>query len=325
MEWKNLLRLGAAALALAAPLGVSAADKYPAHPVKVVVPFPAGGQGIDFVARTLAQRMQAISGQAVVVENRPGGGTVIGTGAVAKAPADGYTVLMMANSFTVNPSLQSNLPYDSEKDFSPVALLTITPHVLVARKDLAASNLKELLELAKKNPGTVTYASIGNGTSPHLAGEMLKKLANVNLVHVPHKGTPLALTSLMGGHVDVLFGNLPDVLPYLEDGRLKALAISAPKRHASLPNVPTMEEQGFAEFESNSWYGMLAPAQVPDDTIQQLNKLVVSILQEPEVRASFDTRGLDVIASRPAEFKDWLRKETDKYAQVIKESGARID
>jgi len=197
--------------------------------------------------------------------------------------------------------------------------------VLVARKDLAASNLKELLELAKKNPGTVTYASIGNGTSPHLAGEMLKKLANVNLVHVPHKGTPLALTSLMGGHVDVLFGNLPDVLPYLEDGRLKALAISAPKRHASLPNVPTMEEQGFAEFESNSWYGMLAPAQVPDDTIQQLNKLVVSILQEPEVRASFDTRGLDVIASRPAEFKDWLRKETDKYAQVIKESGARID
>lgn len=325
MKWNNFVRNGAAALALAVPLAVAAADKYPAQPIKVVVPFPAGGQGIDFVARTLAQRMQTISGEAIVVENKPGGGTVIGTSAVAKAPADGYTVLMMANSFTVNPSLQSNLPYDSEKDFSPVALLTITPHVLVAKPSLPASNLKEMLELAKKNPGTVTYASIGNGTSPHLAGEMLKKLAKVDLVHVPHKGTPLALTSLMGGHVDVLFGNLPDVLPYLQDGRLKALAISAPKRHASLPNVPTMEEQGFAEFESNSWYGMLAPAEVPADTIQQLNKLVVSILQEPEVRASFEPRGLDVIASSPADFKDWLRKETDKYAQVIKESGARID
>lgn len=324
MNWKTYLGAGVTALLLATPLA-AAAEKYPSQPIKVVVPFPAGGQGIDLVARTLAQRMQAISGEAVVVDNRPGGGTVIGTSAVAKAPANGYTVLMMANSFTVNPSLQSNLPYDSEKDFSPVALLTITPHVLVARQDLPANDLKELLALAKKDPGTVTYASIGNGTSPHLAGEMLKKIGKVDLVHVPYKGTPLAVTALMGGHVDVLFGNLPDVLPFLNDGKLKALAISAPARHASLPKVPTMGEQGFAEFESNSWYGMLAPAKVPEDTIQQLNKLVVSILQEKEVRESFDARGLSVIASSPAEFKDWLRKETDKYAQVIKESGARVD
>ncbi|NYT82848.1 tripartite tricarboxylate transporter substrate binding protein [Alcaligenaceae bacterium] len=324
MSWK-FLRASAAAFLLAVPLAGVAADNYPSQSVKIVVPFPAGGQGIDYVARTLAQRMQNQSGQAVVVDNRPGGGTVIGTGAVAKAPADGYTVLMMANSFTVNPSLQTNLPYDSEKDFSPVSLLTITPHVLVARNDLPANDLKELLALAKKEPGMVTYASIGNGTSPHLAGEMLKKLASVDVVHVPYKGTPLALTALMGGHVDLLFGNLPDVLPYLNDGKLKALAISAPKRHASLPKVPTMEEQGFAEFESNSWYGMLAPANVPDATIQQLNKLVVSILQEKEVQEAFNVRGLDVIASTPAEFKDWLRKEVDKYAQIIKASGARID
>ncbi|MDS1140581.1 tripartite tricarboxylate transporter substrate binding protein [Pusillimonas sp. SM2304] len=325
MDWKKYLRTSGAALLLAAPLVAGAADKYPAQPVKIIVPFPAGGQGIDLVARTLAQRMQASAGEAVIVDNRPGGGTVIGTSAAAKAPADGYTLLMMANSFTVNPSLQSNLPYDSRKDFTPVSLLTITPHVLVARQDLPANKLSELLELAKKNPGTVTYASIGNGTSPHLAGEMLKKLTGADLVHVPHKGTPLALTSLMGGHVDVLFGNLPDVLPYVNDGKLKALAISAPKRHASLPDVPTMEEQGLAEFESNSWYGMLAPANVPDSTIQQLNELVVSILQEKEVRESFDARGLEVIASTPAEFGDWLRKEMDKYAQIIKESGARID
>lgn len=325
MNWKKYLGTSALALLAAYPLAASATDKYPSQPIKIIVPFPAGGQGIDLVARTLAQRMQTDTGEAVIVDNRPGAGTVIGTNTAAKAPADGYTVLMMANSFTVNPSLQSNLPYDSEKDFSPVALLTITPHVLVARQDLPANELNELLDLAKKNPGTVTYASIGNGTSPHLAGEMLKKLAGVDLVHVPHKGTPLALTSLMGGHVDVLFGNLPDVLPYLNDGKLKALAISAPKRHASLPNVPTMEELGFAEFESNSWYGMLVPANVPETTTQQLNKLVVSILQEKDVRASLDARGLEVIASSPAEFGDWLRKEMSKYAQIIKESGARID
>lgn len=310
---------------LVVPAASQAAENYPARPVKIVVPFPAGGQGIDYVARTIAQRLQASSGQSVVVDNRPGGGTVIGTSAVAKAPADGYTVLMMANSFTVNPSLQSNLPYDSAKDFSPISLLTITPHVLVARNDLSANDLKQILELAKKDPGSINYASIGNGTSPHLAGEMLKKLANVDLVHVPYKGTPLALTALMGGHVDLLFGNLPDVLPYLKDNKLKALAISAPRRHISLPNVPTMEEQGFADFESNSWYGMLAPANVPDATMQELNRLVVAALQDNDVREAFAARGLEVIASSPTEFSEWLRKETQKYAEVLKASGARID
>ncbi|WP_167670736.1 Bug family tripartite tricarboxylate transporter substrate binding protein [Allopusillimonas ginsengisoli] len=325
MAISNLARSLAVALALTAPMFGHAAVQYPSQPIKMIVPFPAGGQGIDMVSRTISKRLSEITGQSAVVDNRPGAGTIIGSSMVAKAPNDGYTLLVMANSFTVNPSIQSDLPYDTRADFAPVALLTITPHVLVARKALPVNELKSLIELGKEKPGSITYASIGNGTSPHLAGEMLKKLAGVNFVHVPYKGTPLAITALLGEHVDLLFGNLPDVLPYIQDGRLKPIAISATQRHASMPDVPTMGEAGFPEFESNSWYGIVAPAGTSPEVIGQLNTLLVQILSEKPIRDSFAERGLDVIASTPEEFQAWLNKEIDKYAQVIKDSGAHID
>lgn len=325
MYIKKFVRNWAVALTLVTPLLGHAATQYPSQPINVVVPFPAGGQGIDMVSRMLAQRMNEITDQAVVVNNRPGAGTIIGTGLVAKAPADGYTMLVMANSFTVNPSIHSDLPYDSRADFDPVTLLTITPHVLVARQSLDADDLDTILASSAQDPGSLTYASIGNGTSPHLAGELLKKLADVDIVHVPFKGTPNAINALLGEHVDLLFGNLPDVLPYINEGTLKAIAISANERHESLPDVPTMSEAGFPEFESNSWYGVLVPAGTSPDVVAKLQSLFAEILDEEPIRAALAQRGLDVIASTSDEFRAWIDKEIDKYAEIIEASGATID
>jgi tripartite-type tricarboxylate transporter receptor subunit TctC len=318
--------LAAAVSALTLVAGAYAQDAaYPSRAAKIIAPFPAGGQGIDMVARSLANELQKVTGQSFIVENRPGGGTVIGTTAVAGAPADGYTILIMANSFAVNPSLQSRLPYDARRDFLPVSLLTITPHVLVARPTLAANSLPELLRLGKTGNTKLNYASIGNGTSPHLAGESLKKLTQVDFMHIPYKGQAPALTALMSGEVDLMFANLPDVLPYLESKKIKALAISAPARDPGLPAVPTMAEAGVSGFESNSWYGLMVRSGTPAGVVDRLNQLTVNILKQPDISRAFAERGLRIIASSPAEFRSWLDKEYVKYEEIVKFSGAKID
>jgi tripartite-type tricarboxylate transporter receptor subunit TctC len=322
---RSALTICAALLGALSPMFAIAAENFPVNAAKIVVPFPAGGRGIDMVARTLAQKMQNLSGQSVIVENRPGAGTVIGTGLVAKSPPDGHTMLIVANSFTINPSIQSRLPYNTGKDFAPVALLTITPHVLAATPTLSANTLQEILDSARRNPGKITYASFGNGTSPHLAGEMMKKLAKIDMTHVPYKGQAEAMPDLLGGNVDLMFGNLPDVLPHIKAGKLKAIAVSDSKRDINLPQVPTMREAGLGALESNSWFGIVAPSGTPTDVIRKLNAVIVKILTMPDVRNNFEAQGLQVIASSPDEFTAWLHKETTKYAEIVQASGARID
>ena len=312
----------ATAMAFASPAW---AQPYPNHTVRIVVPYPAGGMGIDFVGRALANELQNVTGQPFIVDNRPGGGTVIGTAALASAPADGHTLLIMANSFTVNPSLQSNLPYDSRRDFLPITQLTITPHVLVASPHLAANTLSEALQMAATNKSGLNYASPGNATPHHLAGESLKKISKANLTHIPYKGTAPALQALMAGDVDLMFANLPDVLPYLESKKIKALAISAPARDPSLPLVPTMEESGVSGFESNSWYGMVIRAGADESVVRRLNELTVGVLKSPKISQQFTAKGLRIIASTPEEFGRWLDKEYVKYEEIVKFSGAKID
>ncbi|QPN32328.1 tripartite tricarboxylate transporter substrate binding protein [Diaphorobacter sp. JS3051] len=326
MEYVTKVRrqLLLAATAIVFASGASA-QSYPSRGVKIIAPFPAGGQGIDLVARALANELQTATGQAFTVENRPGGGTVIGTAAVASAPADGHTLLIMANSFTVNPSLQSRLPYESRRDFVPVTLLTITPHVLIARPQLAANTLAEALQVATTRKDRLNYASIGNGTSPHLAGESLKKISKADLTHIPYKGQAPALQALMAGEVDLMFANLPDVLPFLESKKIKALAISAPSRDPSLPQVPTMEESGVPGFESNSWYGLMVRAGTDEAIVRRLHELTTGILHSPKISQQFSSRGLRIIASTPAEFGQWLDKEYTKYEEIVKFSGAKID
>ena len=304
--------------------GALAQAAYPNHPLKVVVPFPAGGLGIDMVARIVANELSTTLKQPVVVDNRPGGGTVIGTSAVATAPADGYTLLVMANSFTANPYLRS-LPYDSQRDFTPVALMGFTPHVLAAKPQLAAHTLAELVATAKAHPSKLNYASIGNGTASHLAGEALKKLSGVELTHIPYKGQTPALTALMAGEVDLSFANLSDVRPYLESKKLKVLAISAPQRDPSIPTVPTMKESGLPDLDSNSTYGIMVRSGTPPAVVELLNKTIDQILKKPEVRQQLNARGVHPLGGSSAEFAQWLDKEGRKYAEIIKYSGAKVD
>ncbi|HRO60377.1 MAG TPA: tripartite tricarboxylate transporter substrate binding protein [Burkholderiaceae bacterium] len=314
----------AAVAALAALRPAFAQSGFPSRTVRIVVPFAPGGT-TDHVSRLIATELAKLWGEGVVVENKPGGGTIIGVDTVAKAPADGYSLVTVTGSFAVNPSLMPKLPYDTAKDLRPVAMLAKSDHVLVVHPSVAAAGLREFVALAKANPGKFAYASFGNGTSAHLAGEALNLQAGLDLVHVPYKGQAPALADVMGGQVQAVFANLPEVLPQIRSGRVKALGLAAKERSAMAPDIPTLAEQGYAGLESSSWSGLLAPAGTPDAVVEKINHDVNAILATAETRKAVEDGGITPQPATPEAFGRFLRAEIDRYAVVIRKVGITKD
>ena len=305
-------------------LSVCAQQSWPSRPVRVIVPFPPGGSTMEMVVRLLTQDMAKTLGRQVLVENRPGAGTVIGVEAAAKSN-DGHTFVGVANSFTVNQTLVRNLPYDGLKDLQPVLLMARTPNVLAAHPSVAPSTLKELIAYAKRNPGKLTYASFGNGTTAHFAGEMLKTMGGFQMEHIPYKGQGPALNDLLGGNVDIMFGNLPDFLPHIRAKRLKAYGTTFLQRVPQAPEIPTIAEQGFPKFETDSWYGMLAPAALPKEVVARMNAEINRALSDPAMRKTFFERGLEPIGGAPERFGEHIRREIAKYAEIVRVANMKID
>jgi tripartite-type tricarboxylate transporter receptor subunit TctC len=297
----------------------AAAQDYPKRPIELVVPFVAGGT-TDNVARLMAQRFSESWGQTVVVNNRAGGGSTIGTNAVAKAPPDGHTLLVTTIGFAINAGLQK-LPYDPIGDFTPIAELASLPLVLVVHASVPATNLQEFTALAKSKPGGWDYASSGTGTSPHLAAEMFKSMAGIELVHVPFKGNAEAMNSLMGGHVKIYFALVPAVLQHIKTGALRAIAVTTEERLPYLPDVPTIAELGFPGYEISSWQGVFAPAGTPKDVVGKINGELVRMLNVPEIRRRILQEGADPVGSTPDAFATRVKNEITKWTKVIKTSG----
>ncbi len=309
-----------AALAFAAP---ASAQWKPTQPIRVIIPYAAGGTS-DIIARTMSEPVSQRLGQPFTIENRGGGATQIGTSAVAKAEPDGHTILLVANTFMINPSLFKTLPYDSLKDLTPITYAGVTPHTVVVTNELPAKNLKELLDLAKAKPGTINYGSVGNGTSFHLGTEELKKLSGTNMVHVPYKGMGQVLTDLIPGTIQMAFANTPNAAPLVKEGKLRAIAVAHPTRVAQLPDVPTVAEQGYPGFESNSAFMFLAPGGTPPAALDRLNAVFVEVLNLPEVKAALTKQGVEVKATSRAETLDFIKKEIKRYADVVAFSGAKV-
>lgn len=303
----------------------AAAGAYPERPIRLVVPFPASG-GVDVTARILAKEMSEKIGQQVVVDNRPGASGIVGSEIVANATPDGYTLLMgNVATHAVNVNLHKKLSYDPLKSFEPVSRVAEVPEILLVHPSVPATSVKELIALAKSKPGALTYGSAGNGTPPHLAAELFKLMANVNIVHVPYKGTPPAMTDLMGGQLTMIFSNILSALPLVNGGKVKALGVTSIKRSRVAPTIPTIAESGLPGFQENSWYGVLAPAGTPPAIISTLNKAIVQALKSPALLDTLTKQGAEVSASSPAEFREFIRAEIERYAKIVKASGLRID
>ena len=312
-----------AAVALAST--TAAAQSYPTKPVRIIVPVAAGG-ATDIIARTLAQRLTTTLGQQVLVDNRPGGGSNIGFEVAAKSPADGHTLLLAQPAFTVNVSLYKKLAYDPLRDFAPITLAVSGANVLVVHPSVPVRSLKELITLAKASPGKLSYASSGNGTTPHLSGELFKSMAGVNNVHVPYRGASQSVTDLIGGHVDMAFVSLSSVVPQLKAHRLRGLATTSAQRSALMPELPTFAEAGLKGYEVLGWYGFLAPAGTPRDVIAKLHGEITRALAQPDVLQALNGVGLEAVKpNSPEEFAAFLKSEIAKWARVVKESGAKAE
>lgn len=301
------------------------AQAYPARPVKVVVPYPAGTTP-DLLGRTLAERLHKALGQPFIVENRSGAGGSLGAEAVAKAPADGYTLLVGGNGpVAINKYLYRTIGYDPDRDFAPISLLAVAPQLLVARPEVGAVDLKTFLEVARRQPGKLSYASVGAGSASHLTMEMLKGETGLNVTHVPYRGFPAALTDMLGGNVDAMFAIVPAVLPHVRSGKLKALAITARERSSLCPEVPSVAELGFPALESLAWNGLLAPSGTPAEVIARLSSETMRAMRDQQARDALRNAGFDVVAGTPEEFSRWIRAESTKWAAVIRASGATVD
>ena len=319
--------VGALATMLAATLAAPAyAQTYPSRPIRIVVPYPAGG-GIDVMSRLIAQRLAQRFGQAVVVENKPGAGTIVAAESVARATPDGATLMITTDAtITINPHLYAKLPYDPVKDFAPVTQLVLLNQLLVANAELPANNLRELITYAKANPAKLNYASYGVGSQPHLAMEILKSQAGINIVHVPYKGIPQAVPAAIAGEVQLTFSGAASTQAHLKGGRLKALAIGGKARLALLPDVPTFAEQGFPEVPANAWFGLFAPAATPPEIIARLHAEVTRILKDPEfAQKEIVAKGYELVASSPAEFAAFLQTDSRRNAIAVKVSGAHAE
>ncbi|MDB5820484.1 MAG: LacI family transcriptional regulator [Rhizobacter sp.] len=300
-----------------------AAAPYPSQAVRIIVPFTPGGT-TDYVSRLVGGEVSRSIGQPVVVDNRPGAGTVIGVDAAAKAAPDGYTFVTVANSFAVNRTLVKSLPYDSMKDLRPVALMGLSEHVLAAYPGLGIKTITDLVAYGRKNPGKLSFASFGNGTSAHLAGEMLKSQLGLDMVHVPYKGQGPALNDLLGGQVSIMFGNWPEFRPQVQAGKLVAIGMATAKRSIYAKDIPTLAEQG-APIESNSWNGLLAPAATPDAQVMRINAEVNKALATPAVQDAFAKGGIEALPGTPDQFAAFLASEYAKYAKVIHDADIKLE
>ena len=313
MRWVRLVLVF-----LAFPVGmVRAQSDYPTRPVRIVVPSPPGG-GTDIVGRVLAQHFSKGLGQPFVVENKPGAGNMIGIEAVARSPGDGYTLLFVASTLALNSVLYKKVPYDPVKDFAPITLAATAPNVLIVNPALPARSLAEFIALAKSKPGALSYGTPGIGTSPHLSMELLKSMAGIDIVHVPYRGTAAAVTDLIGGQIAVTFANALTAKPQVDSGRVRALAVSGPKRIEALPAVPPLAEAGVPGYEAMQWYGLAAPAGTPAPAIARLNAEAVKALQSDEMKEKLALDGAQPVGSSPAEFAALIKSELEKWTRVAR-------
>ncbi|MBY4948454.1 tripartite tricarboxylate transporter substrate binding protein [Cupriavidus respiraculi] len=323
----RISRLAGAMLALSSALALplAHADTFPSKPIRIVVGFPTGGAP-DTLARIVSEKISPSWNQPVIVDNKPGAGGNIGAEAVARSAPDGYTLALgTVGTHSINGALYSKMPYDMVKDFTPVMLVASTPNVLVVHTGVPAKTTAELIALAKAKPGGLTFGTPGVGTSPHVAGEMFNSTAGVKITHVPYKGRAMAIPDLLGGHITMMFDNLPSALPVIKEGKLRALGVTSLKRSQSAPDIPTLAEQGLAGFEADSWFAIFAPANTPKDVIAKLNTELNRIFTLPDVQAKLKTLGLDPVLGTPEALAAHQKKEIAKWAKVVKESGAKAE
>lgn len=325
MDKRYAVSLPIAAFVTLASGAVSAfAQGYPSQPIRFIVPYAAGG-GVDIVARAIAPKLWESLGQPVVIENRGGAGGNIGTAIAAKTEPNGYTIVMGAAAFAINASLYRKLPFDPVKDFAPVSLIAATPNLLAVHPAVPAKSVKELITLAKAKPRSLNYASAGNGTTSHLAAELFKTMAGVDMVHIPYKGTSPAVVALLSGESAVMLAPALTLLGHMKTGRVRGLAITGAKRSPAMPELPTVAESGIPGFEARQWYGVLAPAGTPKEIVARLSSEVAKIVQSPEVRNRFLSEGSDPIGSTPEEFARHIQVEIKKWAKAVEASGAQLD
>ncbi len=305
--------------------GGAAAQTYPSKLIRIVVPFPPGG-ATDILARAVGADLTRVWGQPVPIENRGGAGGNLGADVVAKAPPDGYTLVMgTVGTHAINMSLYTKMPYDTVNDFAPVSLVASVPNVLVVHPSLPVKSVRELIDLARSKPGEINFASSGNGTSIHLSGELFKTMTGVQMTHIPYKGSAPAMADLLGGQVSLMFDNLPSALPQIKAGKLRALAVTSAKRTPTLPDLPTIAETGLPGYEASSWFGILAPAGTPKDVVGKLSQTIAAGLHGAEMKERLSSQGAEAIGSTPEQFAAHIQAEIAKWARVVKASGAKLD
>jgi len=315
---------GAIIVGTAAAQGPAAPTAYPTGPIRMVVPFPAGG-GVDSMGRIVAQRLAEVLGRPMVVDNRGGANGMIGSEIVAKSPKDGYTLLFNGANFVTTPSLYARVGYDPIRDFDPISLVSLAPNILVAHPSLPAKSVPELIALARARPGLVTFAGSGSGSTPHLAGELFKVMAKVDMVHVPYRGSGPAMVGLLAGEAITMFLPAINAGPHLKSGRLRAIAVTSAKRLPAYPQLPTIAESGLRGYESSQWYGALAPAGTPAEIVNLLNGHIMKIMQGAELQKRLIDEGTVPVGSTREQFAAHIGSETEKWARIIKASSARVD
>lgn len=316
--------LSGAAMLLAPPSPVRAQTQYPSKPIRLVVPFAPGGP-VDTIARAMGPKLTEAFGQQIVIDNRPGAGSMIGTEALVKAPPDGHALLVISSSIAVNPSIYRKMPYDATRDLAPISQLATSALIVVVHPSVPARSIRELIALAKARKGELIYASSGTGSAPHLAVELFKSMTDTRMVHVPYKGAAPATIDLLAGHVALMFNNLISAVPNVQAGRLRALAVTGARRTAALGHLPTVAEAGVPGYEASTWYAMFAPAGTPNPIIERLHREIVAIVRSPEIRKQLAAVGIDPVGGTPEQLARYLRAETRKWGEVAKTSGARVD
>ncbi len=320
-RWIRLIAFAATALAAVPP--AAAADEWPTKPIRMVVPYAAGGN-TDVLARLIAQRLSSALGQSVIVDNRPGGNTLPATELVAKAPPDGYTILLTTLTFVVVPSLYPSLPFDPIKSFTPITLAVTLPNVLVINTELPVQSMKDFIAHAKANPGKMSYASTGSGTSPHLSMELLKSMAGIDLVHIPYKGGAPALTDLIGNRTQAQFIGLPVAMPQIASGKLRAIGVTGKQRASAAPSIPAIAET-VPGYELDPWFGVLGPAGMPKAITERLQQEISRILRAPDVREQLASLGAEPVASTPEAFATHLQTEIERYRKLVKDAGVKVE
>ncbi|MDB5808072.1 MAG: LacI family transcriptional regulator [Betaproteobacteria bacterium] len=299
-------------------------ENYPSHPIRWIVPVPAGSSG-DFVTRIVTQKIGESWGQQIIIDNRAGGSAIIGSDIIAKASPDGYTFGTLLTPHVVNPAVIKNLPYDTQRDFTPITLMVTVPNVMTMYAGVPATTLKDVIALVKANPGKYNYGTPGTLTSGHLTMEMLKLAAGIDIAYVPYKGGAPAITDLIGGQIQFLISGPPGVLPHIKSGRLKAVGTTALQRLPWLPDTPTFAESGLPGFDTYGWYGIFAPAKLPREIVNRLNADIARVLKLPDIREKFATQGAIPVGNTPEEFAAWLKRETDVWGKIAREVGLKAD